>query len=284
MIRALIIFFCVVGKVLAVSSIEQDFTCPFDGHRWKQRMETSANMKGMRLDLRQLGDVVQPPTLPQCPKCRAVLFLDLFPPEIVSALRPFVESRDFAQAAGKYPSYHVFAQMQEWLKAPAYYIGHSYLRASWQSEDKPLVARKYLAFAHRSLSAAFEAMKTADKNYANTALLLGELERRLGRLEAADARFRSLMNSEPFKEAGHQRIITRQMELIANRDTLPRAIFATHDALVTAPSPNLAESKPARAGTVPFRRIDDAVPQSFDSISAGGEKPLVPKSRQRAIH
>ena len=58
----------------AVNSMDQGFLCPICGTHWEQRIETSGHSRGLRLDLRQLGDVVDPPTLPQCPKCRFPLF------------------------------------------------------------------------------------------------------------------------------------------------------------------------------------------------------------------
>ena len=270
MLRALIILFCLAHVALAVNSIDQDFACPFDGFKWKQRMETSADAKGLRLDLRQLGDVVQPPTLPQCPKCRAVLFMDVFPPKVLASLKPFIATEDFAQFAGKYPTYYVLAQMQERLKAPPYYTGYSYLRASWQLEAKPAAARHCMARAHECFAAAL-ADKT-NKHSANTALLLGELERRLERFENAEARFRVMIDGDAFKEAGHQRIIARQMELIAKRDSQPHGIFPAHDALVSAPAVSVLHSSPAPVGAKPLPRVEVIVPHSLESVSEAAEK------------
>ena len=239
-------------------------------------METSANVKGMRLDLRQFGDVVQPPTLPQCPKCRAVLFTDKFELNLVLALKPFITGQDFAYMAAKYPSYYVLAQVQQRVKAPPYHVGHSFLRASWQVEDKPPMARHCLKQALEFLSLAFKSMERTDKRYANTVLLLGELERRLGLFEQADTRFRGLVDA--FKEPGLQRIVTRQMELIASRDSAPHGIIASHDAMLAVPQSGLENSKPAPAGTPPVPRMDYTT-QSLESISEAAEEAPKPKTR-----
>ena len=274
------ILFCAACVASGVNSIEQEFTCPFDSHAWKQRMETSADVKGMRLDLRQLGDVVQPPTLPQCPKCRAVLFTDKFELNVVLALKPFITGQDFAHMAAKYPSYYALAQVQQRLKAPPYHVGHSFLRASWQVESKPAVARHCLEQAQEFLSLAFKAMEKTDKRYANTALLLGELERRLGQFEQADTRFRGLLDA--FKEPGLQRIVARQMELIANRDSAPHGILASHDALLAVPPSGVENSKPAPAGAHPVPRMDYTT-QSLESISEAAEEAPKPKPKTRLI-
>ena len=282
MIRVLLILVFAAAVARAVNSIEQDFTCPFDGHTWKQRMETSAEVKGMRLDLRQLGDVVQPPTLPQCPKCRAVLFADKFERDLVLALKPFIEMPDFAHVAKKFPSYYVLAQIQQRLKAPPYHIGHSYLRAAWQAEAKPAIAQHCLVQAQEFLTAAFQTMEPDHKHYANTALLLGEFERRLGQFENANVRFRKLMDLEVFKQPGFQLIIARQMELIAKRDSAPHGILAAHDALLAAPPTSLTNSKPAPAGTAPVPRADYTA-QSLEAISAATEAAPKPKPKARKL-
>ena len=284
MFRFFIVFFILAEMAFAVNSIEQDFTCPFDGFQWKQRMETSAEVKGVRLDLRQLGDVVQPPTLPQCPKCRAVLFMDNFPPEIVAALKPLVATEDFAQLASKYPSYYLLAQMQERLRPPQdkpeqlvarlYYVGHSYLRASWQLEHKPRAARQCIDRAHEWFATALAEMGDRGKYFANTSLLLVELERRQGRFDVAAKRARALKDAEAFKEAGHQRIIARQMELIEKRDSEPHAIFAVHDSLVVAPVPRVNKTKPAPGPATPLPKVDVIFPHSLESVSeSAGPKP-----------
>lgn len=274
MFRSLIILFLAVCVARGVNSIAQEFTCPFDSHAWKQRIETSADVKGIRLDMRQLGDVVQPPTLPQCPKCKAVLFTDKFELNLVLALKPFITGQDFAHMAAKYPSYYVLAQVQQRLKAPSYHVGHSFLRASWQAESKPAIARHCLEQAQEFLSLAFQAMERTDKRYADTALLLGELERRLGQFEQADTRFRGLV--DVFKEPGLQRIVARQMELIASRDSAPHGILASYDALLAVPPSDVENSKPSSVGARPVPRMDYTT-QSLESISEAAEEAPQPK-------
>jgi hypothetical protein len=80
----------------------------------------------MRLDLRQVGDVVDPPTLPQCTKCRFPLFSDRLTEQAkdpakahaFKQLGSFVRGADFQMLASKNPSYFALAQVQQILKAP----------------------------------------------------------------------------------------------------------------------------------------------------------------------
>ena len=136
----------------AVNSLEQEFLCPVCGTHWEQRIETSGQSRGLRLDLRQLGDVKDPPTLPQCTKCRFPLFSDRLAAQsndptkakAFKRLRSFILGADFQMLASKNPSYFTLAQVQEHLEAPHRHIALSYLRASWQVEDRDAACRRLL--------------------------------------------------------------------------------------------------------------------------------------------
>ncbi len=174
------------------------------------------------------------------------MFLENFDAAMVEKLKPFVLSNDFRQAAEKYPSYYLLALIQEWTKAPPYFIGHSYLRASWQLEHKPQAMNQCLERALANLSTAFATMKRGEKETVNTALLLGELERRLGRFEAAAERFRDLRSADEFKDAAFQKLIGRELELISAKVSEPRSIDPRLDAEAAAPPATLTETKPKK--------------------------------------
>jgi hypothetical protein len=214
----------------AVNSLEQQFTCPIDGRRWKQRVESSSSPRGLRLDLRQIGDVVDPPTLPECPKCRFPLFSDQLAEPVIERLRPFVLGADFQMLAPKSPSYCNLAQIQEFLKAPHRYIALSYLRASWQVEDHEAGNRRFLEKAHSHFVEALAEMKPGDRQYVETALLCGEVERRLGQWDHSGKRFRELGADPALKDARMKVIIARQLKLIEVQDSAPKAIDEAEDA------------------------------------------------------
>lgn len=222
MLRLIALVLALCSAARAVNTIEREFTCPLDGHTFKLRIETSSRPSGVRLDLRKLGDVVEPPTAPQCPKCRLVLFTENWTPPLVEKLKPFVLGPDFQQIASKNPSYFCLAQIQEFLRAPAIYSAHSYLRASWQVEDRDGPRDRCLAQALDRFNAALSVMKTDDAAYANTVLLCGEIERRLRRWDAARARFSAVRDSALFSSKSLQAVIARQLELIASEDSAPR--------------------------------------------------------------
>ena len=105
MIRLLALVGAISTTVCAVNTIEREFTCPLDGSTFAQRIETSSQPNGVRLDLKRLGDVVEPPTVPQCPKCHLVFFTEKWDPALVARLKPFVLGPDFQILAAKNPSY-----------------------------------------------------------------------------------------------------------------------------------------------------------------------------------
>ena len=221
-----------IAAACAVNSLEEEFTCPIDGTQWKQRVESSANPRGLRLDLRQLGDVVDPPTMPQCPKCRFPLFSERLAEQAddpakakaFQKLKAFVLGADFQMLARKNPSYFSLAQVQEFLGAPHRNIALSYQRASWPVEDREAMCRRLLEKAREHFLAALDGLKPDESRFGEVALLCGETERRLGKWDEAEKRFRELQKAEGFKDPKKMPIVAMQLKLIELRDSRPRAL------------------------------------------------------------
>ncbi len=265
-----------IAHAQAVNSLEQEFTCPIDGYHWKQRIETSSNPRGMRLDRKELGDVVEPRTLPQCPRCRFVMFLDEFPDSLATKLKPFILSPDYQMIAAKSPSYFSLAQIQEFLKAPPLFIGQSYLRASWQVEEKDAQCQRNLARALDKVVLAFAEIKPGDRHYINTALLCGEIERRLSRWEDADKRFRTLRDAPEFQEPKLQIIIALQMTLIEKRDNKPHILEEPSVPVTTAPPKLTLDPPPAK----PAIETPKAAPSAEVKPTPSPPKPIVITKRK----
>ena len=129
--------------------------------------------------------------------------------------------------AAKNPSYFGLAQVQGLLEAPHRSIALSYLRASWQVENREAVCRRFLAKAHEHFLAALAEMKSEDPKRTDVILLCGEVERRLEKWDAAERRFRDLREAGDFKSPMMLSIITMQLKLIERRDSHPRALDET---------------------------------------------------------
>ena len=233
----------------AVNTMEQEFLCPICGTHWEQRVETSKQLRGMRLDLRQLGDVVDPPTLPQCTKCRFPLFSGRLveqandPAKALAfkRLRAFVLGGDFQMLASKNPSYFCLAQVQELLGAPHRHIALSYLRASWQVEDREAACRRLLEKAREHFMAALAEMGEGERKRSDVTLLCGEMERRLGKWDEAEKRFREVESSGVLRSTEQAVIPVMQLRLIARKDSAPHPLDAAD---VAARSPAKGDAAP----------------------------------------
>ncbi|MEQ1854766.1 MAG: DUF2225 domain-containing protein, partial [Chthoniobacteraceae bacterium] len=149
---------------------------------------------------------------------------------VIKRLKPFVLGADFQMLAGKNPSYFSLEQVQEFLRAPHRYIALSYLRASWQVEDRETANRRLLEKALTHFISALAEMKPGDRQFADAALLCGEVERRLGKWEEAGKRFRELEAGAGLNDPKLKLILALQFKLIEGRDSAPRAMDAAIDA------------------------------------------------------
>ena len=225
----LLLLVCVAG---AVNSLEREFLCPICGTHWEQRIESSGRARGLRLDLRQVGDVVEPPSLPQCTKCRFPIFSeqllaqanDPAKAQAFRQLRAFVRGPDFQMLAAKNPSYFALAQVQQLLKAPHRVIALSYLRASWQVEDREAVCRRLLEKAREHYVAALDEAGADERLSHDLALLCGEIERRLGKWDDAEKRFREMESSGILQGTPQADIPALQLRLVSLHDSAPHLI------------------------------------------------------------
>ena len=235
--KFLFILLLLACAACAVNTIEQEFLCPICGTHWEQRIETSGHSMGLRLDLRQIGDVADPPTLPQCVKCRFPLFSDRIAAQAndpakeraFKRLRTFVMGADFQMLAAKNPSYFALAQVQEMIgdkdhPTPHRVIALSYLRASWQAEDRPANCQRLLEKAREHYVAALGEKSADDRLSSDLALLCGEIERRLGKWDDAEKRFREMESSGLLKGTRQASIPALQLRLITQHDSAPHLL------------------------------------------------------------
>src|ERR1043166_4690921 len=126
--------------------------------------------------------------------------------------------------AAKNPSYFALAQVQQHLTAPHRHIALSYLRASWQVEDRETACRRLLEKAREHFVSALDGMGAEDRQFGDLALLCGEVERRLGKWEDAEKRFRVLEETGRLKGTPQAAIPAMQIRLIERRDSAPHTL------------------------------------------------------------
>ena len=114
--------------------------------------------------------------------------------------------------------------MQEFLGAPHRVIALSYLRASWQAEDRPAVCQRLLEKARAYCIAALKDLPSAERRAGDLALVCGEIERRLGKWDDAEKRFRVMENAGLLKGTRQAGIPALQLRLIAKQDSAPHLL------------------------------------------------------------
>ncbi len=202
---------------------QAEVTCPLDGTTFSYRAMGSGTSFGQRLDLKRIGPIDSTPPLPVCPKDHFIVFDEQLSPDELKTLKALVAGADYKARVKAGPSYAVLAHLFETLKKPADTIAFAHLRASWQVEGdaEAVEAQHRAALTH--YTAFLEGEMDLEQRF-NVGLIAGELERRLGRFDAATARFEALAalpyaDAEPFRG-----IIALQRALIEQKDREPHAI------------------------------------------------------------
>jgi hypothetical protein len=182
------------------------FTCPIGGEKFEGTVVLSGYQRGQRLDFRPYGAIVSPAPLPQCPGNGFVMYKDEFSSEEIAKLKSIVAGKDYQALQKQHRTYFLAAYLEEKMgEATDRSLASRYLRASWQAEgswspgrtEKPspqerdLVVR-YRTLALEKLNAALAKDERGSKDWLTGTLLAAELERLLGRFDAAQKRLADL--------------------------------------------------------------------------------------------
>jgi hypothetical protein len=173
------------APVFALTLFESTETCPFDKTTFSSQKMGSGTTFGYRLDLKPLGAVAAPAPMGQCPKCSFPMYEDSFSKEDIEKLQPIVESERFAkEAKGKSP-YLALGVVFEMLEKEPGAIAWTYLRATWENENKPdydAAAKKAIEFftkASAKIKAELKDGEKPDEKYFTNLCLAIELSRRI---------------------------------------------------------------------------------------------------------
>lgn len=211
--------------------VEQQFRCPIDGHAFSQYVSASGTQFGCRLDGKPLGPIAAPWDLVQCPKCKCILTEKAYDQPTLAKLKVLVVSPAYRDAAARGPSYYCLALIRQRLGFESLLIGDAYLKASWQVERDRGRCDEFLKQALKHYSAGLSALDQKSRHWASVVRLCGELERRLGRFQAAAVRLQNLRTA-PSSQPDLP-LIDRQLSLVARRDSAPHAATVSLESLVT---------------------------------------------------
>lgn len=227
MLRSSLALLFVLSLGLPASSLtfrEQTFTCPVDGKAFKTNLPASGTSFGIMLDFKSLGPIASPWQMPVCPGSDFVLYKKDYSAAEIETIKAMVSSPEFTALRSRGNQWLTAAFEMRRLGAKPDEIAGMYLSATWAAgADYARVAEE----AHAYMSA----MPDVDKGVFY--LALGELERRLGRFEAARERFTKLppgyaeaMAAKNWKPADLDRYVKRQLHFIEAKDGLPQPLDA----------------------------------------------------------
>jgi len=205
----------------AVTYAFQDYTCPLDGQTFTQGLPTPGHPLGSQLDLKPWGPVLAPAVLPVCPGSRFVLWKREFSEPELMRLRALIASPQWLAIRDVETDYFRIAKLRQWLGDDAADVAFTYLYATWEVDESP---ERYARYAAVALEAVGHALPGAGDRAPTLQLVALELERRLGRLDAARDRAAGLASSAAFADGPLHALLAQQRVLIDARDTAPHRI------------------------------------------------------------
>lgn len=178
----------------ALTILPQEFTCPIGGEVFSQSMAASGTQFGQDFDLRPHGPIAAPWPLPVCPGNGFVMFKPEFDAGELRRLVAYVEGEQYrSMVAAEETSYFRAAALMAQLGMPVAERADALLKATWQAGTDAARYRRYAtaALAAHEQSCGQSRVEGRDAEGLQCRMLVGELQRRLGRFDAAAATFAS---------------------------------------------------------------------------------------------
>jgi len=247
--------------VSAHTLMQKAQVCPLDGTKWTATLDGSGTSFGQQLDLKPIGPTPAPWRLAVCPTDHFVMFQESFTPAELTTLRALISSPEYQSLAKDHSEYFLLGRIFEHIGKPQFVIALAYVKASWQVDSDPVRYAEYAGAALRHYEAGLAKPETADAKASeaerqslrlNAELIAGELERRLGKFDAARTRFTRIESSPQPKEEIHRTIIAQQLRLIATADSRPHRVERPGD---KTPPPGPEVPPPPRQPTSPGRPL-----------------------------
>ncbi len=179
------------GPVRAHTMGEIQVKCPLCSHGFQATVDMSGTQFDMRLDLKPLGPIPAPWKIPVCPQCGFVVFDEEPAAETAAKYEAIVQS-DAYKALADRPTYRRLGLLMAELGRDPYLVADTYLKASWQEEMAPERYREDVDLALQYYDQWLEATEDKGEAWWTALVVCGDLERRLGRFDAARARFERL--------------------------------------------------------------------------------------------
>ncbi|MGH8082229.1 MAG: hypothetical protein ACREP7_16765 [Lysobacter sp.] len=206
----------------AMKIVDVQIVCPIDGQPFRARVMGSGTSFGSYFDTQQFGAIASPAPLPACPGNGFIVADDArrYSQAELTRLRAFVASAQYRAWIANDTPYYRLAKQMAFLGESEESIAEVLLAATWEA------GKRYPRYAEEALHLwQRRALREAgsDRSY-HSRLLVGELQRRLGRFDEAQATFEALRAERGFPgkqapdEAAYMRkVLDAQLQLIRSR-------------------------------------------------------------------
>ncbi len=204
----------------AMTMQDTEFVCPIGKEAFHAQQAVSGTVFGRELDLRPYGAIAAPAPLPKCPSNGFVMFSHHLSDANLAKLTAYVNSPEYAALKDKHTNYYLAAQLQRKLDRAADEVAYTLLQATWEAQGEA----QYKQYAAETLAALEALLAQPDANPDNILtfqLVAGELERRLGKFDAAKARFLRLRDQVDGAGSLAKSWVDYELSLIETKDTLP---------------------------------------------------------------
>jgi hypothetical protein len=177
------------SRVEALTFGETEVTCPIDGQRFTAKVVKSYTIFGRRLDMKPIGALVAPTPLPVCPENGFVIFKQTFSDDEIEKLKSIVFTDEYRSLRRENTDYFMAAYLMERMGETGLRLGTMYLQASWEAEEsQPRLADRYRSISVKIFDEYLGQEKNHSPQWVQVLIITSDLERMLGRFDAAKAR------------------------------------------------------------------------------------------------
>lgn len=203
------------AKGMTLMSVEQ--VCPIGGETFEAVLAGSGTQFGLYLDRKPFGPTPAPWPLAKCPSNGFVLFKEEFADQELAVLQPYVESGEYQAAQSQETDYYLAALLLRRIGADPLQVAEALLQSTWETSDP----ERYARYAVEALSEYENVLATEMPGDESMWIeqLAGELERRLGRFEAAQERFERLLERPEVAGTRLQPVLEQELRLVAAGDS-----------------------------------------------------------------
>lgn len=209
----------------ALTFRQDEFVCPIDGKAFTATVMTSGTSFGAYFDGQLIGPIMSPGPLLTCPGNGFIIDRpDGYSEAELAKLRPFVASDEYRGWVAKESQYWRLARQRAFLGEDPDSIAYALLQATWEAGGEQY--DRYAAEAVDALQQQAKREVDQGKEAVGARMLVGELQRRLGRFDDARATFAGLRADPAFPGEGDDRaktyrrqVLEAQLQLIEARDS-----------------------------------------------------------------